>query len=64
MQVDSVQELEDRTLRFSGTMSEKEATIVVALGLNTLWANGLMHIVGDVDVGEDEDGPSEDETIN
>jgi hypothetical protein len=63
MQVNSVQELEDRTLKFEGHLSAKEAGIVVALGLNTLWANGLLSMVNDVDVTEIPLGPTDEDTV-
>lgn len=63
MQVNSVQELEDRTVKFEGHMTEKEASIVIALGLNTLWANGLMNMIDNIDVTEIPSGPDDDETM-
>lgn len=59
MQINSVQELEDRTLKFEGHMTEKEAAIVIALGLNTLWANGLMSMIDGVEATEVPFGPTD-----
>jgi len=62
MQVNSVQELEDRTVKFEGMMTPKEAGIVIAIGLNTLWASGLMNMISDVAVTDIPHG-SGDETL-
>ncbi len=52
MIITNVQELEDRTLKFDGTLTETEAAMVVSIGLNTLWSSGLMKLLGEMTVTE------------
>lgn len=52
MQVNNVQELEDRTVTFEGQLTGKEAAIVLSIGLNTLYANGMMKMIDNVAVSE------------
>ena len=52
MQVNNVQELEDRTVTFEGELSMKEASVVLSIGLNTLFANGMMKMIENITVSE------------
>ena len=63
MQVNSVQELDDKTVKFEGHMTEKEAGIVIALGLNTLYASGLMAMLETVEVTEIPSGPTDNDIV-
>jgi hypothetical protein len=55
MQILSVQEQDDKTLKFEGTISDQEAAIVLAVGLNAMLHLGMMHMVPDIEYSEDDD---------
>jgi hypothetical protein len=61
MQIISVQEQDDKTLKFEGTISDQEAAIVIAVGLNSMLHMGMMHMVPDIEVDEDS-GEEQEET--
>lgn len=53
MQVESIVENDNGTATFTGTLSEQELQIVVTVGLNMLYAQGLIQAMApDVDVSE------------
>jgi hypothetical protein len=54
MQILSVQEQDDKTLKFEGTISDQEAAIVLAVGLNAMMHMGMMHMIPDVEYSEDD----------
>jgi hypothetical protein len=53
MHILSVQEQDDKTIKFEGTISEQEASIVLAVGLNAMLHMGMMHMIPDVEYDED-----------
>jgi len=52
MQVKEVQELEDKTITFGGTLGPTEAAVVLSFGLNALFSMGLMSLIPGVSVEE------------
>lgn len=50
MKVKNVQEHEDKTLVFEGTLTPTEAELVVSFGLNALMSLGLMSMIPSVKV--------------
>ena len=52
MKINSIQEMEDKTIHFTGELSPTEGAIVVAMGLNTMVSLGLMHLLPGPDVDE------------
>jgi hypothetical protein len=60
MHILSVQEQDDKTIKFEGTISEQEASIVLAVGLNAMLHMGMMHMIPDVEYDEDADEVEED----
>jgi hypothetical protein len=60
MHILSVQEQDDKTIKFEGTISEQEASIVLAVGLNAMLHMGMMHMIPDVEYDEDAEVNEED----
>lgn len=52
MKINSMQEMEDKTITFTGELSPVEGALVVAMGLNTLAAMGLMTMLPGIEVNE------------
>ena len=52
MKVNSVQEHEVKTVTFTGELSPEETNLVVAFGLNTMLAMGLMSMMPNVETNE------------
>lgn len=52
MEIKNLQELDDKTLLFEGSLSPHEAAIVVSFGLNAMMSLGLMHLLPTVKVEE------------
>jgi hypothetical protein len=59
MHILSVQEQDDKTIKFEGSISEQEASIVLAVGLNAMLHMGMMHMIPDVEYEEGE--PNEED---
>lgn len=55
MKVNSVVELEDKSVKFEGELSPTEAALVVAFGLNTLVSVGLTSMIPSVGIEELDD---------
>ena len=52
MKINSMQELEDKTIHFSGELTPTEGALVISLGLNTLAALGMMSMLPSIAVTE------------
>jgi len=52
VKVNSVQEHDNKTITFNGELSPEESSLVVAFGLNTMLAMGLMSMVPNVETNE------------
>ena len=52
MNVKNIQELEDRTLIFEGSLNPTEVAVVVSMGLNTMLAMGLMEMIPGIESKE------------
>lgn len=52
MKINSVQELEDKSITFNGELSPTETALVVSMGLNTMISLGLMHLLPGLEVEE------------
>lgn len=52
MKINSVQELEDKSISFDGELSPTETALVVSMGLNTMISLGLMHLLPGLTVEE------------
>lgn len=55
MQILSVQEQDDKTIKFEGTISDQEAAIVIAVGLNAMLHMGMMHMIPGIDFDDEAD---------
>ena len=60
MKVNSVVELEDKSVKFEGELSPTEAALVVAFGLNTLVSVGLTSMIPSVGIEELDEDDEED----
>lgn len=52
MLVHNVQERDDKTLVFTGTLTAPEVEVVVSFGINTLMSLGLAHLLPSIETNE------------
>ena len=64
MQILSVQEQDDKTIKFEGTISDQEAAIVLAIGLNAMLHMGMLHMIPGIEVDEDAEEAEEETQLD